>query len=169
MLTVEQIHQFYADNFSEKRVQRAERNNSSVPGGGVFYELSYSVFKTEEGKEIKFPVIKVANDNGKVIGEIAVGTLMQQKSTGKARKITRDTSEYKGKYFHVGTQINEFEGRNELEVISELLGKKFKVTVLKDVRVPAVKIVNDKPVMYDNEADAIAAVDTKDCYKITIL
>ena len=90
-------------------------------------------------------------------------------STGKARKITRDTSEYKGKYFHVGTQINEFDGRNELEVISELLGKKFKVTVLKDVRVPAVKIVNDKPVMYDNEADAIAAVDTKDCYKITIL
>ena len=169
MLTVEQIHQFYADNFSEKRVQRAERNNSTVPGGGVFYELGYSVFKTEEGKEIKFPVIKVANDNGKVIGEIAVGTLMQQKSTGKARKITRDTSEYKGKYFHVGTQINEFEGRNELEVISELLGKKFKVTVLKDVRVPAVKIVNDKPVMYDNEADAIAAVDTKDCYKITIL
>ena len=169
LLTVEQIHQFYADNFSEKRVQRAERNNSSVPGGGIFYELGYSVFKTEEGKEIKYPVIKVANDNGKVIGEIAVGTLLQQKSANKARKITRESSEYVGKWFHVGTAINDFEGKNELEVISGLLGKKFKTAVLKDVKVPAVKIVNDKPVMYDNEADAIAAVDTKDCYKITIL
>ena len=169
LLTVEQIHQFYADNFSEKRVQRAERNNSSIPSGGVFYELGYSVFKTEEGKEIKYPVIKIANDNGKVIGEIAMGTLMQQKSAGKARKITRESSEYRGKWFHAGTPINDFEGKNELEVISGLLGKKFKTAVLKDVKVPAVKIVNDKPVMYDTEADAIAAVDIKDCYKITIL
>lgn len=169
LLTVEQIHQFYADNFSEKRVQRAERNNSTIPNGGVFYELSKSVYKAEDGTENTYPVIKIANDNGKVIGEIAMGTLLQQKSTGKARKITRESSEYRGKWFHLGTQINEFEGRNELEVISELLGKKFKVTVLKDVRVPAVKIVNNKPVMYDSEADAIAAVDTKDCYKITIL
>ena len=169
LLTVEQIHQFYADNFSEKRVQRAERNNSSIPGGGVFYELGYSIFKTEEGKEIKYPIIKVANDNGKVIGEIAVGTLMQQKSAGKARKITRESSEYRGKWFHVGTQINEFEGKNELEVISGLLGKKFKTTIIKDVRVPAIKIVNDKPVMYDTEEAAVQAVDVKDCYKITIL
>lgn len=169
LLTVEQIHQFYADNFSEKRVQRAERNNSTVPGGGIFYELGYSVFKTEEGKEIKYPVIKVANDNGKVIGEIAVGTLMQQKSAGKARKITRESSEYRGKWFHVGTPINDFEGKNELEVIYGLLGKKFKTAVLKDVRVPAIKIVNDKPVMYDTEEAAVQAVDIKDCYKITIL
>ena len=169
LLTVEQIHQFYADNFSEKRVQRAERNNSSIPGGGVFYELGYSVFKTEEGKEIKYPVIKVANDNGKVIGEIAIGTLMQQKSANKARKITRESSEYVGKYFHVGTPINDFEGKNELEVISGLLGKKFKTAILKDVRVPAIKIVHDKPVMYDTEEAALQAVDVKDCYKITIL
>ena len=169
ILTVEQIHQFYADNFSEKRVQRAERNNSSIPGGGIFYELGYSVFKTEEGKEIKYPVIKVANDNGKVIGEIAVGTLMQQKSANKARKITRESSEYVGKWFHAGTQINEFEGLNEMEIIANLLGKKFKTSVLKDVRVPAVKIVNNKPVMYDTEEAALQAVDVKDCYKITIL
>ena len=169
LLTVEQIHQFYADNFSEKRVQRAERNNSSIPGGGIFCELGYSIFKTEEGKEIKYPVIKVANDNGKVIGEIAVGTLMQQKSAGKARKITRESSEYRGKWFHAGTPINDFEGKNELEVISGLLGKKFKTAVLKDVRVPAIKIVNDKPVMYDTEEAAVQATDIKDCYKITIL
>ena len=169
LLTVEQIHKFYADNFSEKRVQRAERNNSSIPGGGIFYELGYSVFKTEEGKEIKYPVIKVANDNGKVIGEIAVGTLMQQKSAGKARKITRESSEYRGKWFHVGTPINDFEGKNELEVIYGILGKKFKTAVLKDVKVPAIKIVNDKPVMYDTEEAAVQAVDIKDCYKITIL
>ena len=169
ILTVEQIHQFYADNFSEKRVQRAERNNSSIPGGGIFYELGYSVFKTEEGKEIKYPVIKVANDNGKVIGEIAVGTLMQQKSANKARKITRESSEYVGKWFHAGTQINEFEGLNEMEIIANLLGKKFKTSVLKDVRVPAVKIVDNKPVMYDTEEAALQATDIKDCYKITIL
>lgn len=169
LLTVEQIHQFYADNFSEKRVQRAERNNSTVPGGGVFYELAKSIYRTEDGKENEYPVIRIANDNGKVIGEIAMGTLLQQKSTGKARKITRESSEYVGKWFHVGTAINDFDGLNELEIIAGLLGKKFKTTVLKDVKVPAIKIVNGKPVMYDNEADAIAAVDTKDCYKITIL
>ena len=169
LLTVEQIHQFYADNFSEKRVQRAERNNSSIPGGGIFYELGYSVFKTEEGKEIKYPVIKVANDNGKVIGEIALGTLLQQKSANKARKITRESSEYVGKWFHAGTPINDFDGLNELEIVAGLLGKKFKTTVLKDVRVPAIKIVNGKPVMYDTEEDALKAIDVKDCYKITIL
>ena len=169
LLTVEQIRQFYADNFSEKRVQRAERNNSTVPGGGVFYKLDKSVYKAEDGSENVYPVIKVANDNGKVIGEIALGTLLQQKSANKARKITRESSEYVGKWFHVGTPINDFEGKNELEVISGLLGKKFKTAVLKDVKVPAVKIVNDKPVMYDTEEDAVKAVDTKDCYKITIL
>lgn len=169
LLTVEQIHQFYTENFGEKRVQRAERNNSSIPGGGIFYELAKSIYKTEDGKENAYPVIRIANDNGKVIGEIALGTLLQQKSANKARKITRESSEYVGKWFHVGTPINEFEGKNELEVISGLLGKKFKTAVLKDVKVPAIKIVNGKPVMYDNEADAIAAVDTKDCYKITIL
>ena len=169
LLTTEQVHQFYTENFGEKRVQRAERNNSSVPGGGVFYELAKAVYKTEDGKENAYPVIRIANDNGKVIGEIALGTLLQQKSANKARKITRESSEYVGKWFHVGTPINDFDGLNELEIIANLLGKKFKTVVLKDVRVPAVKIVNNKPVMYDSEADAVAAVDIKDCYKITIL
>lgn len=169
LLTVEQIHQFYKDNFSEKRVQRAERNNSAIPSGGVFYELSKSVYKTEDGSENTYPVIKISNDNGKVIGEIALGTLLQQKSANKARKITRESSEYKGKYFHVGTQINEFEGRNEMEIVAGLLGKKFKVTILKDVKVPAIKIVDNKPVMYDTEEAALQATDVKDCYKITIL
>ena len=169
LLTVEQIHKFYADNFSEKRVQRAERNNSTVPSGGVFYELSKSVYKAEDGSENTYPVIKVANDNGKIIGEIALGTLLQQKSANKARKITRESSEYKGKWFHAGTQINEFDGLNEMEIIANLLGKKFKASVLKDVRVPAVKIVNNKPVMYDTEEAALQATDIKDCYKITIL
>ena len=169
LLTVEQIHEFYTANFSEKRVARAERNNSTVPGGGVFYELGYSVFKTEEGKEIKYPVIKISNDNGKVIGEIAVGTLLQQKSANKVRKITRESSEYVGKWFHVGTAINEFEGKNELEIIAGLLGKKFKTSVLKDVRVPAVKIVHDKPVMYDTEEAALQAVVVKDCNFIAVL
>ena len=169
LLTVEQIRQFYADNFSEKRVQRAERNNSTVPGGGVFYKLDKSVYKAEDGSENVYPVIKVANDNGKVIGEIALGTLLQQKSANKARKITRESSEYVGKWFHVGTAINDFDGLNELEIVAGLLGKKFKTAVLKDVKVPAVKIVNDKPVMYDTEEDAVKAVDIKDCYKITIL
>ena len=169
ILTVEQIHQFYKDSFKEKRVQRAERNNSTIPAGGVFYKLDKSVYKAEDGSENVYPVIKIANDNGKIIGEIAIGTLLQQKSANKARKITRESSEYVGKWFHVGTPINDFDGLNELEIIANLLGKKFKASVLKDVRVPAVKIVNNKPVMYDNEADAIAAVDTKDCYKITIL
>lgn len=169
ILTVEQIHQFYKDNFSEKRVARAERNNSTIPSGGVFYELSKSVFKTEDGKENVYPVIKIANDNGKIIGEIALGTLLQQKSANKARKITRESSEYVGKWFHAGTQINEFEGLNEMEIIAGLLGKKFKTSILKDVKVPAVKIVDNKPVMYDTEEDALKAVDVKDCYKITIL
>ena len=169
LLTVEQVHQFYKDNFGEKRVQRAERNNSTVPGGGVFYELAKSVYKTEDGKENEYPVIRVANDNGKVIGEIALGTLMQQKSANKARKITRESSEYVGKWFHVGTPINDFDGLNELEIVAGLLGKKFKTVVLKDVKVPAIKIVNGKPVMYDTEEDAVQAVDIKDCYKITIL
>ena len=169
LLTVEQIHQFYKDNFSEKRVQRAERNNSTVPSGGVFYELGKSVYKAEDGSENVYPVIKIANDNGKVIGEIALGTLLQQKSTNKARKITRESSEYVGKWFHVGTPINDFDGLNELEIVAGLLGKKFKTTVLKDVKVPAIKIVNGKPVMYDTEEAAVQAVDIKDCYKITIL
>ena len=169
LLTVEQVHQFYKDNFKEKRVQRAERNNSTVPGGGVFYELSKSVYKAEDGSENEYPVIRIANDNGKVIGEIALGTLLQQKSANKARKITRESSEYVGKWFHAGTPINDFEGLNELEIIANLLGKKFKTSVLKDVRVPAIKIVNGKPVMYDSEEAAVQAVDIKDCYKITIL
>lgn len=169
LLTTEQVHQFYTENFSEKRVQRAERNNSSVPGGGVFCELAKSVYKTEDGKENVYPVIRIANDNGKVIGEIALGTLLQQKSANKARKITRESSEYVGKWFHAGTPINDFDGLNEIEIVAGLLGKKFKTSVLKDVKVPAIKIVNGKPVMYDTEEAALQAVDVKDCYKITIL
>ena len=169
ILTVEQIHQFYKDNFKEKRVQRAERNNSTVPGGGTFYELAKSIYKAEDGSENVYPVIRITNDNGKVIGEIALGTLLQQKSANKARKITRESSEYVGKWFHVGTAINDFDGLNEIEIVAGLLGKKFKTTVLKDVKVPAVKIVNGKPVMYDTEEAAVQAVDIKDCYKITIL
>lgn len=169
ILTVEQIHQFYKDSFKEKRVQRAERNNSTIPAGGVFYKLDKSVYKAEDGSENVYPVIKIANDNGKVIGEIALGTILQQKSANKARKITRESSEYVGKYFHVGTTINELDGLNEFEIIANLLGKKFKTTVLKDVKVPAVRIVNGKPVMYDTEEDALKAIDVKDCYKITIL
>ena len=169
LLTVEQIHEFYTANFSEKRVARAERNNSTIPSAGTFFELGKSVYKAENGSENVYPVIKIANDNGKVIGDIALGTLLQQKSANKARKITRESSEYVGKWFHAGTPINEFEGLNEMEIIANLLGKKFKASVLKDVRVPAVKIVNNKPVMYDTEEAALQAVDVKDCYKITIL
>ena len=169
LLTVEQIHQFYADNFSEKRVQRAQRNNSNVPTEGTFVELSKAVYKSEDGTENVYPVIKVVDKNGVLIGEIAMGTLLQQKSAGKARKITRESSEYVGKYFHVGTPISRFNGLNEIDIVSGLLGKSFKAKVLPDTIVPAVKIVNNKPVMYDTEADAVAAVDTKDCYKITIL
>lgn len=169
ILTVEQIHQFYKDNFKEKRVQRAERNNSNVPTEGTFVELSKAVYKSEDGSENVYPVIKVADKNGKVIGEIAIGTLMQQKSAGKARKITRESSEYVGKYFHVGTPISRYNGLNEIDIVSGLLGKSFKAKSLPDTIVPAIKIVNGKPVMYENEAAAIAATDLKDCYQFTIL
>ena len=169
LLTTEQVVEFYTANFSKKRTERAQRNNSNVPTEGTFVELSKSVYKSEDGTENVYPVIKVADKNGVLIGEIAIGTLMQQRSTGKARKITRESSEYVGKYFHVGTPISRFNGLNEIDIVAGLLGKSFKAKSLPDTIVPAVKIVSGKPVMYDSEEAAIKAVDTKDCYQFTIL
>ena len=169
LLTPEQIVEFYSTNFTKKRTERAQRNNSNVPNEGTFVELSKSVYKAENGTENVYPVLKVADKNGVLIGEIAIGTLMQQKSAGKARKITRESSEYVGKYFHVGTPISRFNGLNEIDIVAGLLGKSFKAKAMPDTIVPAIKIVDNKPVMYDTESDAIAAVDTKDCYQFTIL
>ena len=169
ILTSEQVADFYTANFTKKRAERAQRNNSNVPTEGTFVELSKAVYKSEDGSENVYPVIKVADKNGAIIGEIAIGTLMQQKSAGKARKITRESSEYVGKYFHVGTPISRYNGLNEIDIVSGLLGKSFKAKSLPDTIVPAIKIVNGKPVMYETEETAIAAVDTKDCYQFTIL
>lgn len=171
VLTPEQVKAFYKDvlNVTEKRMNRAEATQTTMPKSGTFARLDKAVYKDEKGKETLYPVLVVIDKNGKEIGNIAVGTLRQQKASGKARKVTRDTSEYVGKYFHAGLNLNDLPGSNELEQVSNLLGKSFTTKEIPDLEVPKINLTADgKVIMYDTEAEAIAAIEAKTCYQFKI-
>ena len=111
----------------------------------------------------------MVDDKGKEIGNVAIGTIRQQKATGKARKVTRETSEFFNKYFHAGANISTIEGANELEQVSNLIGKSFTTKELVDLPVPKIVLKDKKVVMYDTEQEAIEAIEAKTCYQFTIL
>lgn len=170
-MTAEQVKDFYKQTLmaTDKRLNRAEATQQTMPKAGTFARLDKGTYKDAvTGKETLFPVLVVIDKNGKEIGNVAVGTIKQQKATGKARKVTRETSEYNGKYFHAGASITNLIGANELEQVSNLIGKSFTTKELLDLAVPKVTIVNEKVVMYDTEAEAIQAIEAKTCYQFNI-
>jgi len=169
-LSAEQVLEAYKSaGLSEKRLNRAQATNTQMPSSGKFQELGFSSFKDEKGVERKYPVLVVVNKDGKKIGNIAVGTIMQQVSTGKARLIRNEKSDYFGQWFHAGKALNTVEGMTEAEQVSNLLGKSFTAKEKKDCTIPKINIVDGKPVFYSDEATAVAAVENKDCYLINIL
>ena len=169
-LTPEAVIEAYKNaGLGEKRLNRAQQTNTQMPTAGKFQELSFSSFKDDKGIERKYPVLVVVNKDGKKIGNVAVGTIMQQVSTGKARLIRNDKSEYFGQWFHAGKALNSIDGMTEAEQVANLIGKSFTAKEKKDTIIPKINIVDGKPVFYSDEETAIKAVETKDCYVFNIL
>ena len=134
---------------------------NSLPDKGNF--IGWSVETPEiEGKERPYLAIH-CNDGSKM----SLNTIQAIVHTGaisdvKLKQVTRADSEIFGKYVISGKAINPHLSGDQAEVISKILGKNFKTTV-----VPAVVIPYDK--MTDSEEETRKNFASKDYYKITIL
>lgn len=169
-VTAEQVIEAYkAAGLTEKRLNRAQATNTQMPNSGKFTELSFATFKDDKGVERKYPVLVVVNKDGKKIGTVAIGTILQQISTGKARLIRNEKSDYVGQWFHAGKPLNAIDGMTEAEQVANLIGKSFTAKEKKDTVIPKINIVDGKPVFYADEATAVLAVENKDCYSFNIL
>lgn len=171
-MTAQDVLDSYKDNgLSEKRRNRAQATNSQMPKSGTFSKLAYPKFKNEKtGEEVPYPVLVVVDKSGKEIGNIAIGTILQQISTGKARQVRRATSEYVNKWFHAGRPLSEIAGLTEAEQVANLIGKSFTTKEMRDQVIGKLEFDNEnKVIMYATEAEAVSAIDTKDCYKITVI
>lgn len=169
-LTAEEILKAYVDaGLSTKRQNRAQATNTQMPAKGTFAKLDFSTYTTEKGEKIKYPVLVVMDANGKEIGNIAVGTILQQISANKARKVTRVTSDYVGKWFHASRPLSVIPGNSEIEQISGLIGRTFVTKEKRDQVVSKIVLTAEgKAVLYDTETEALNAVENKDCYQIVL-
>ena len=165
ILTVEKLSELLtAKGVSDKRIERLTRSISSVPMEGTFSEVDVDTF-TSDGKVIKFPILVITDKKGERIGQISFGSLFQQQATGKARQIRRGENE--GKYFHAGANVSELKGSSEAEKIINLIGKSYKAESV-SLDVPKLILVDNKPIFYDSEEEAIQAIEAKDCFKFTV-
>lgn len=168
LTAVEVLEAYKNAGLTEKRLNRAQATNTQMPSSGKFHSLDFATFKDDQGVERKYPVLIVVDAKGKKIGTVAVGTILQQISTGKARQIKNESSEYKGQWFHAGKPLSSIPGMNEAEQVANLIGRSFKATEKRDTVIPKINIVNNKPVFYTDEPTAVLAVENKDCYLIAI-
>lgn len=171
--SIEEVQDFLkSEGVSEKRLSRLVRTNSVIPTSGVFFALATDTFTPEGGEPIKYPVFIIhdkAGKTGKEIGKISLSQVIQSISAGKARKIRNSAVATRiGKFFHVGKPLSELQGSSEAEIIVKLMGKSFTTTEVKDAIVPKLEMKNNEPVFYDTEADALEAVENKDCLQFNI-
>lgn len=171
-LSVEQIvDAFKTAGVSEKRLNRLQRTNIQTPLKGTFSELIFLSFKTDAGVELKYPALSVTDKDGKVVGNVAVGTILQGESIGKARKISQNnTNGFAGKWFHATKPISLIPGTSEAEQISNLIGRSYTAKQKPNTIIAKIAIdENNKPIFYETEDEAIAAVTNKDCYLFTLV
>ena len=169
-MTAEDVLKAYTEKgLSTKRLNRAQATNTQMPKAGTFSKLGFATFKNPKTEvETPYPVLYVIDAKGKEIGTIAVGTVLQQISSGKARQVKRVDSEYVGKWFHAGRPLSSIPGLTETEQVAGLIGASFKTIEKRDERVGKLEFKDEKVVMFETEAEAISATELKDCYQIIL-
>lgn len=177
-LTPEQVKQSYQDNgISEKRIKNAENKLQNVPEKGIFASLGYEIFKTPEGQENKYPVFIVLNEEGKKIGTLSVGRIMDnyleldQNQKPVPVQVKNENSKYFKKWFLKSVPVNKelISGKSELEVVSSLLGKSFGAKRLTDQLVQKITMADGVAMHFEDTATkAMKHVENKDVFQFTI-
>ena len=146
--TPEQVSEKLTDlGFNAERLEKAAKLPiGEIPLTGTFADLEKDHFVTPDKVSHDFPIFIVVDEAGNKRGTIPVASILRQTcsldKSGKPETFqikTTSTSPHKGKWGLKSTRLNsELICGSELEVISSLLGKKFTLEIVKDLKCPLV-------------------------------
>ena len=134
--------------FTAERLEKAAKLPiGEIPLNGIFADLAKDHFVGSDKVTHDFPIFIVIDENGNKRGTIPVASILRQTcaldASGKLEAFQiKQTSEspHKGKWGLKSVRLNgDLICGSEIEVISSLLGKKFTLEVLKDLRCPLVQ------------------------------
>ena len=137
----EVINTYTSLGFSEQRLTNAQKAPiTDVPTSGIFADIISKKFTTDKGEEVIFPALVVVDEKGRTKGDIPVSSILRQVCTGEAFKIKATSdSPNKGKWGLKSERLNkDFIYGSETSVVASLLGQKFTVEIVKDVKSPIV-------------------------------
>ena len=133
--------------FSEERLAKAAKLPiGEIPLNGTFADIDKDHFVTTDKVAHDFPIFIVVDEAGNKRGSIPVASILRQTcaldSSGKLEAFqikSTSSSPHKGKWGLKSTRLNsELICGSEIEVISNLLGKKFTLEIIKDLKCPVV-------------------------------
>ena len=134
--------------FSEERLAKAAKLPiGEIPLNGTFADLDKDHFVTPDKVTHDFPIFIVTDEAGNKRGTIPVASILRQTcaldKSGKPEAFQikeTSSSPHKGKWGLKSTRLNsELICGSEIEVISNLLGKKFTLEIIKDLKCPLVQ------------------------------
>lgn len=133
--------------FSEERLAKAAKLPiGEIPLNGTFADLAKDHFVTTDKVTHDFPIFIVVDEAENKRGTIPVASILRQTcaldASGKLEAFQiKQTSEspHKGKWGLKSVRLNsDLICGSEIEVISSLLGKKFTLEIIKDLKCPVV-------------------------------
>ena len=147
-LSIDEVASQLSDlGFSEERLAKATKAPvGEIPTSGVFAKIGKDSFKDKDGVDHLFVTLEVVDDQDRSKGSIPLGSIMRQvcvlDANGKLETFQiKPTSESlnKGKYGLKSERLNaDFISGSELQVISDLIGQKFTLEIVKDLKSPLV-------------------------------
>ena len=134
--------------FSEERLAKAAKLPiGEIPLNGTFADIDKDHFVTPDKVSHEFPIFIVVDKAGNKRGTIPVASILRQTcsldASGKPEAFQiKETSQspHKGKWGLKSVRLNsDLICGSEIEVISNLLGKKFTLEIIKDLKCPLVQ------------------------------
>ena len=145
IMVANKSHFKYVETILETIAKAAKAPVGEIPTWGIFADVNKDSFTDKDGTEHLFVILEVVDDTKKSRGSIPLGSIMRQvcvETNGKLETFQikpNSDSPNKGKFGLKSERLNaDFISGSEVQVISDLLGRKFSLEVVKDLKSPLV-------------------------------